>query len=282
MIRASVPIAIFLTIVSSAATAQTKKANATKGKRPDPGQPILLTRIHPLDLLLEPSIREELELTPAQESRIGECKEKLDRNTRDLQREFEELGEDPDEQVLAAFREHQQSARRAVEEETESSLLKALDRRQRTRLDQIGLQKEGPRAFFRSEIQERLNMDDGQIAAIKIIVIQGSLASNRARKAPLNAQPIRTTPGESPNTVIIDSRDVEKFAKAQEKSLNAAAKVRESTMREIARLLTKKQRQAYQTLCGEPFDVLAAERRKRGLDGKPGDEPKAPKAPKAP
>jgi hypothetical protein len=48
-------------------------------------------------------------------------------------------------------------------------------------------------------------------------------------------------------------------------------------LREISKLLTKKQRQAYNALVGEPFDLLTSERRMRGLDrDTPRDERKAP------
>jgi len=277
MIRPSLLVAILLAAGSSAATAQTKKANAAKGNKPQASRPVLLTRISPFSLLSQAAVCEELEITPAQQSRVKECKAKIDSHVQKLDRELEELGEDPDEQALAAFHEHQQSARRTIENEVETSLVNSLDRRQRVRLEQIGLQKEAASAFLRPEIQERLNMDDGQIQAIRIINAQLNQEIQRVRTAQRDSMRVRSTPGEEPNTIKVDPRDLDKFNTARETGLKATFKLRESALREISKLLTKKQRQAYDALVGEPFDLLASERRLLGLDkDTPRDARKAP------
>jgi hypothetical protein len=277
MIRPSLLIAILLAAGSSAATAQTKNANAAKGNKPVASRPVLLTRISPFSLLSQASVCDELEITSAQKSRIAECKAKIDSHVQKLDRESDELGENPDEQALAAFHEHRLSTRRDIENEVETTLVKSLDRRQRIRLEQIGLQQEGASAFLRPEIQERLNMDDGQIQAIRIINAQVNQEIQRVRTAQRDSTRVRTTPGEEPSTFKVDPRDLEKFKTARENGLEATFKLRESALREISRLLTKKQRQAYNALVGEPFDQLASRRRQLGLDkDKPRDERKAP------
>jgi len=264
MIRASVVTVILFTIVSSTATAQTKKANTAKGKKPDPGPSAPLTSVNLVSLLNYPSVREELKLTPAQAQKSNESKAKMDRFVEDSRKRFAELGAQPDPQVLAALREEDTAARRAFVRELETALLKSLDPGQRTRLDQIGLQKEGPSAFLRPEFQERLNMDPGQIEAVQTIITQGRQVRRQAREVPAGLEQkalIPAAPGENPNLVKIDPKYAEQYGSAYNKGVAAAEKVTESMERQIAKLLSKKQRQVYQAMCGEPFELASMQPR---------------------
>ena len=104
MIRAIVLIVIVLTAVSSTATAQSKKANTAKTKKSEASPTSLLTRISPLDLLGYPSVRSEVELTPAQEARWKECTEKSTSFVEDSRKRFEEIAKQVDREALAALR----------------------------------------------------------------------------------------------------------------------------------------------------------------------------------
>jgi hypothetical protein len=285
MIRASVVAVLLFTFLSSAAPAQTKKANSAKGKKPEPGPPALINRASLLNLLRYPSVREELKLTPAQEQRINECKAKLDRfnedarkRSEDFRKSWEARGLELDPQAQAAFNEEARAARRDFMRENDADLLKPLDRSQRTRLDQIGLQQEGSRAFLRPEFQERLNMDPGQIEAVRITVAEGNLQRNQARTLPPGLEEkvfLPPAPGEDPNVSKIDPKYREQYLSAYEKGAAAADKVSESMQRQITKLLSKKQRQVYQAMCGEPFD-LASMRPTYSMKAKSKSEAKAP------
>jgi hypothetical protein len=278
MIRACVVTVILCIILSSTVTAQTKKANTAKAKEPDPGPAALNFRVSLLDLLSFPSVREELKLTASQAQKSDECKAKEDRFVEDSRKRYAELGAEPDPQVLAALREDEAAARLALVRELEAEVLKSLDRGQRTRLSQIGLQAEGYRAFLRPEFRERLNMDPGQFEAVKVIVTEGNQQRRQARTLPPGLEEkalIPPAPGEDPKFMTIDPKYRDQYISALAKGDAAAEKVAASMLRQITKLLSKKQRQVYQAMCGEPFD-LASMRTTYSVNAKTKSEAKVP------
>jgi LTXXQ motif family protein len=258
MNRVTVLTAVVLMAASSTAAAQATKGSAAKGKGREPSHSTLLTRYSPYELLIYASVREELKLTPEQEAQRKEGQGKLDRFSQDSMKAFQELpkeGDEPAPEALKAHRDERYQVRIRLEKETDAAMLKSLDPGQRTRLDQIGIQREGPRAFRRPEIQARLNMDPGQIEMINEIVMQGSAAASEvSRVSPdLKQKALTNIPGT--NVFKIDPKYADEYRSAEEKGRKAAANVRASTERQVAKLLRPKQRQAYQSLCGEPFDL---------------------------
>jgi hypothetical protein len=139
-----------------------------------------------------------------------------------------------------------------MQAQVEAAKMKVLDRRQRTRLEQIKLQMEGPYAFTRPEFQERLNMDQGQIEAVTAIMLEGREEAIRVSALPRNM--LNTYFGApSERTKLTES---DGYQSELDKARQAAVKARAATMQRIAKVFTKKQRENYQKMLGEPFDIL--------------------------
>jgi hypothetical protein len=257
MIRAIFLTLIVLTAVSSTAAAQAKKANAAKGKRPEASPTSLLTRVSPMRLLNWPSVRTEVELTPAQEARLKECDEKMTRSAQDLRKRLEEIAKQVDPQELAALRQEAAAERDKRERELDTVLLKSLDRTQCIRLEQIGIQKEGFSFFLRPEIQTRLNMDPGQVEAIRQLNSEALQARQLIRENQPQPKALPPLPGQRENAIRLDPKYVKEWQAAREKNFKEQDNVRASSVRQILKVLRKKQLQAYQTMCGEPFDLTS-------------------------
>lgn len=222
----------------------------------------LLTRVSPLELLNYDSVRKELELTPAQEERRRECEARLNRFREETGKKLQELQAEADPEAIGVLRQQRVAALRAMEPELTLAMLKALDARQRTRLDQIGIQQEGYTAFFRPEVQERLNMSPGQIELVQQIVAEGREDVNRARAIEKEAfgKATVTPDPDRPNVLKIDPKDVPAVTAARLKSEKAVVQARELAELRILKLLSKKQRQVYQGLRGERFDLATLKR----------------------
>lgn len=130
-----------------------------------------------------------------------------------------------------------------LQQQSESAIRGILDPRQRTRLEQIELQAIGPGVFVApnfKEVRARLNLDAGQAEAIGALANRCSDELIRVTTPP----PKYDDPG-----FTLDQRRAHGDSMRSE-----AAKVRESTMKAIDRVLTGEQRAAYQAMLGEPFD----------------------------
>jgi hypothetical protein len=253
MFRATFLTAVIVVASSIAAAQAPKPSGSAKGR--DPVHQKWFTFFSPFDLLKYSSVREELNMTPAQEARMKEIQQKRDRFNEESQKAFKELGDDPSRELRRAFLEHERPSRQAMEEETDGAMLKSLDAKQRTRLDQIGLQREGPDAFRSPAIQELLNMDPGQIELVTAIVDQGLQEARQVGDVPPEVRKKALIHQAGTNFSKIDPRYAEEYEAAKQKARKAVQDARNSTQRQIARLLTRKQRQTYQSLCGEPFDL---------------------------
>jgi hypothetical protein len=209
----------------------------------------------PVVVLQNPRVREELKLTDAQAARLKVVEEEHRianrRNFDEIRNKEKELGDEPDPQAKAAYREAARAARAAFSRESEGAYLKVLDRRQRTRLLQIQYQAEGPKAFTRPEVQERLNFSPAQIEQILAIVSQGDLEMARASTVSPESgfEPLR---GDAEKRRA--QMESKKYLAAVNNVQGEASKTRTSIMRNIAKVLTMGQRANYERMIGETFE----------------------------
>jgi hypothetical protein len=143
---------------------------------------------------------------------------------------------------------------RALQQSAEQSILRVLDREQRRRLEEIKLQLEGPMAFTREDFQERLNLSPDQVETIVPIVASGRAEVNKLA----NLRNSSATDGDGNALgvrVDAETKDPAKYKAWVEGRRQAAMTARSSTMQQINRILTKKQRAKYESFLGEPFDV---------------------------
>jgi hypothetical protein len=153
--------------------------------------------------------------------------------------------------------------------ENEAALKKILEPRQRTRLDQIVLQIKGPLAVAEPEIAARLNIGPDQAAQIQAILDEYQQAQAQAwtvRRERIDAAslPPANRSGVSPKGKTpagADGRAAD--GDAQEKRVQAEIKAMEDesqqlyreALRQVARVLTRRQKTIFDKMLGPPFDV---------------------------
>jgi hypothetical protein len=206
-------------------------------------------------LILLPSVQDELELSKAQRERIAT----LDRESREtsdrLMQEYRANLPPPDQvdpQTGQTMQQQMMSARESIRNQSETATIKVLQPRQRVRLDQVQLQAEGPIAFTRPEVLERLNLSPDRIETIQEIVARGREQMWATSAVPLGVQPGDGPPTPDRSRALFES---EQFKAEAAKSRGATLKARDATMQAIARVLTKGQRATYRKMLGEPFDL---------------------------
>ena len=130
-------------------------------------------------------------------------------------------------------------------------LLNVLDQRQSARLEQIQLQADGPMAFTRPQIQERLNLAPEQVEEISGIVSQGRDAIDKAARVPASLVP--ATPRLSPELrrSLLQSKDAKRNIESSRERVSHA---RQATLQSIAKVLTREQRKVMENMLGAPFD----------------------------
>ncbi len=150
---------------------------------------------------------------------------------------------------------------------SEGLFLKILDRDQRRRLEEIHLQVEGPMAFLRPEFQLRLNMSPEQVELVTNMVqdatelaFQKTVAANEIASAArakdrrdnpqLNPEPKNKKDWTEPVYSQTGKDAIKSIVKAKVKD---NLELRGYLDREIAKVLTKVQRENYKKLLGRPF-----------------------------
>lgn len=197
-------------------------------------------------LILKPVVVSELELSQAQQARIdvllkqfqeqgGALRAQI-RNNRDLDAPVNPLD-------LANEGNAYIAARREQERTTDLAIEATLDPKQRARFNEMHLQAEGPAAFERSELCERLNLAPEQVELIRQEVREGRRAS---ADIIMGVRPSREA----------KKREVQDPATSR---LNALVALRETVSRNVAKVLTQAQRTRYRSMLGKPFDYARGE-----------------------
>jgi hypothetical protein len=209
-------------------------------------------------LLKYPSVQADMKISPAQQKELDQIDaehapafERIEKELLEIRAKVRAEEADPQQFTEASQRTAAQAT--AMQAQVEAAKMKVLDRRQRIRLKQIQLQIEGPYAFTRPEIQDRLNVDQGQIEAVTAIMLEGR--EEAIRVSALSRNMLNTYFGApSERTKLKESDD---YQSELDKARKAAVKARAATMQRIAKVFTKKQRENYQKMLGEPFDILS-------------------------
>ena len=206
-------------------------------------------------MLDSPAVLKALKVTEAQIGRLKKARiesdrisERIGRENRALQRQFTAQG---NQEGLAELERANWKLVFSLTKESERPLLQVLDSGQRSRLEQLQLQADGPYAFIRPEVQDRLRMSAEQVEAVKAIFEQGRQAIAQSATLPAGAKPVARGLPPSKRVELLKSKD---FAYQVENVRKQIVTARGSTMRGIAEFLNKNQRATFEKMLGEPFE----------------------------
>ena len=104
---------------------------------------------------------------------------------------------------------------------------------------------------MRPEIQRRLRLSSEQIELIGAAFEQGRQATLESAKLPPGAKPVSSGLSVKEKNDLLKSKD---FDEQVENVRKQVAKTRSATMRGIAELLNKTQREAYEKMLGAKFE----------------------------
>jgi hypothetical protein len=223
-------------------------------------------------LLSRPTVQEELKLTDEQKKKIAQADRLRRERSSEVQKRMNEANQNPFSPVPVDDLMQIQEAQQQLNQEDGTAIEKLLTPKQRTRLAQIGLQLDGPMAFAREDVLQKLNVDDGQAEAIREILEEVRGEINKNGQVRVDAAP---PAGKRANRGAVNPVDKDN-PQSQEnvaRSSKANDGVKDAAMQKIARLLRKKQMDAFNKLKGEPFDPDAP----KGAAGKPETTASQPK-----
>ena len=179
-----------------------------------------------------------------------------------------------------------QARTQALDQETEAAIAKILDAKQRARLAQIHLQRQGIQAFATPELAKKLNIGEEKFAEIQQTLAEmgearrgvfGKMGETMAKFAgnPNGGRPDRA----QMQALFQDPKFQAEMAKTRKQMDTATTSLETQTKAKIGRSLTKKQRDAYTKMLGEPFDLTKLTRGTGGPGGNATGTPKAAPAP---
>ena len=233
-----------------------------KGAGPPPASSTVDRRprgaVTPVLLIGLPAVQAELKLSDAEKNAI-----------RDMNAEFDKRRRETADRLMKAPKGLDQGALMAMiadlRSENEQALKRVLNKRQRERLAQVSLQLEGPLAVTRPEIARELNFDElqeQQVEALKheydalreqvftrlearyrqTAGARGARPAVEAGKRPIAAG----APGGT--TARVQDQDVERVRRE-------LADLRTRFVREVGKVLTRRQKATFDRMLGEPFDL---------------------------
>jgi hypothetical protein len=215
-----------------------------------PGESLRLT------LLRTPEVRKELKLTGEQLGKIA----RIDEQVKEARRQVEsahgkDQGKGKPKAVDPAEKEQERVARDAMDadlggldRQTDRQLSAVLDKEQRARLTQIVLRVEGPSAFLTPELIDALNLGPDQVEAVRDLLDGMKATQDQYKESQKRAFELAKGSGDL---------DLEKIRKDQQKGQTRAYayKLSHQVMPRIGRLLTRRQREKYNRMLGESFDL---------------------------
>jgi hypothetical protein len=256
----------------AAAKPEANDPGKEKGDRPkrqwDPGKLSSLQEtlvvLGPARLLAAPAVQEELGLTKKQREQIASLE---DRRSRRMMESFASLPPGHP----GSRNEAMKPVVRALRLEKWQVLDGVLSKAQKKRLLEIALQTEGPLAVLWPEIQAELRLAPGQQVVLAELEtgIRSSLTAYRRsiRAVYYRPDPEHPMPPGSPE----EARDrVTAHAEQLDQARSGFLTSRERAEQQIARILTRKQKERFNRMMGEPFEV-AHFQRPGGGDFKPED-----------
>jgi hypothetical protein len=202
----------------------------------------------PLLLLEVGEVQKELKLTNRQIADIRTINQKFDRERLESVRKASGADGKVNPDTLMAII-------TGLRRENEAALARVLEPGQRRRVSEIALQVEGPTALARPELASRLNLGPDQVEQIQAIVSEMSAWKAQLVDSPPGGSGATPTggPAESAAQRAADRR------KAQDARVDrltdALGGVEDRAAQQVLRVLTRRQRAAYQKMLGEPFDL---------------------------
>jgi len=180
----------------------------------------------PLVILMAPSVQKELKLTDEQKDKVYNVVRDASQKSRQLmQQVMMRGGGDPRGLIDAG---------QALRRENDLAIGNLLEKKQNARFEQIVLQSEGPLAVGRREIATKLQLSANQNQAVQAVM--GQFQQMRfqmmmmARRAAMTGAPAGNIEQET-------------------------RKLREETVRQLGKIVTKKQKDAFNEMLGAPFDI---------------------------
>jgi len=187
----------------------------------------------PLLIAMAPAVQEELKLKEDQKTRVYDLVRSMSQKQRELmQSVFLSGGGNPQ----AVFQ-----ARDGLRREMEQSLGQIYDKKQNERFLQIMLRAEGPLAVARPEVSSRLGLTDDQTDEVRLIAVRLQLAQRQLFIS------LRSN-GVAAGGAGFDRQAVGQFTAASDK-------LRKEAAQQIGRVLKKKQKDDFNKMLGEPFDL---------------------------
>ncbi len=158
-----------------------------------------------------------------------------------------------------------------LERQRRAAIAKVLAPPQKTRLLQLEWQREGWLALGRSDVASKIKLNQPQVQKIQSILKAMRQAQNQAIFPVSVSEPVaragpKTKPTLNPSNGFVDPNGVSfpgggplnfdnaAFRAQDQKTLEATAKIRDSTGKAIDEVLTAEQRSAFEKLLGPPFD----------------------------
>jgi hypothetical protein len=219
-----------------------------------------------LALLKSPEVQKSLELKAKQIEDIGRIRDQ----TKEARKQVEGVhgkgkekgkakGDDPvAKEQERIVREAMNGELAEVERQTDRQINTVLDTRQQTRLTQIVLRVEGPSAFLTDELIDALGITPDQVEGIREILNGMRDEQDQYKESQKQSFELAKASGDF---------ELEKIRKDRRKAQSRAYTYRLSkqVMAQIARVLTRRQRDKYNKMLGEAFDLA----RLTGPDGQP-------------
>jgi hypothetical protein len=210
-------------------------------------------------LLRTPEVQKELKLTGQQIEKITRIAEQAKTSKKQVEEAHgkgkgREKGKAKADDPIA--KEQERIAREAMggvfaelERDTDQRISSILNSRQRTRLTQIVLRVEGPSAFITPELIETLALGPEQLELIQDILAGVKTEQEQYKESRKQASELVKASGDL---------DLEKMRKNQEKTQTRsfAYKLSKQVMPRIAQVLTRRQREIYNRMLGDSFDLV--------------------------
>jgi hypothetical protein len=182
----------------------------------------------PLMLLLAPSVQKELKLKEEQKAKCYTFVQKANQKNRDMMQTRMFGGNANPQMVMEAARQ--------LRQETDAGIAQILDPKQKERFDQIVLQNEGPLAVARPEIASKLRLNESQKEYVQGVMTQ---MRNELFMA------------------VRQSQAAGSYNPGQVRELTA--QLRKEAVKEISKVIDRKQQKNFNTMLGVPFDLAKLE-----------------------
>ena len=182
-------------------------------------------------VMMAPAVQDELKLSEEQKTKVFEIAREASRKSRELmQAAFRNGGGNTQGLLAEGLR---------MRRENEKAVMAELKPEQKARAHEIMLRVEGPLAVARPEVADKLNLSDTQTQQIQGVLGQLMLAMRGVGQGQGQGQ----------------AGDAASYTDDPAAGRSGAGQMREAAMQQVGRVLTAKQKAAFNAMLGEPFDL---------------------------